>query len=165
MFVLTTLAIGTFTYVLATLLGYVIHWAIHQRWAGKAYQAHLMHHAKLYPPWDLSSDTYRSAGSNSTVWTFVLAFSPLLLLPVLLSAFGVLSFMNTAAIVLAIILVGVLNDVIHDSYHVNDHWVSRVIPGYASLREFHFIHHRNVKKNFGIYSMIWDRMFRTFRNK
>lgn len=160
---LSALLVGIVTYLLTSLLGYVVHWTIHQRWAGAAYKAHRAHHIDLYPPGRLISDTYLSAGKQSTVYTFLLAFAPLLLLPIVLCLAGVFTWGMALSAVLAMGAVGLLNDVIHDSFHVKGHWLGRIIPGYGRMRELHFVHHVNMKRNFGIYSFIWDRIFRTYR--
>lgn len=155
--------VGLITYLLTSLLGYVVHWAIHQRWTGKAYRAHRAHHIDLYPPGKLISDTYRSAGDQSTVYTFLLAFTPLLLAPVAFWLLGWFSMIQAVTAVGAMGLVGLLNDVIHDSFHIRSHWLSRVIPYYNRMRQLHFIHHTNMKRNYGIYSFIWDKLFRTYK--
>jgi sterol desaturase/sphingolipid hydroxylase (fatty acid hydroxylase superfamily) len=160
---LDALLVGIVTYLITSLLGYVVHWAIHKPWAGRAYRAHRAHHIDLYPSGRLISDEYRSAGDQSTVYTFLLAFSPLLLLPVALWIAGVFSWGMALSAVLAMGLVGLLNDVIHDSFHVKNHWLSRVIPGYDRMRRLHFVHHVNMRRNFGIYSFIWDRIFGTLK--
>jgi len=160
---LSALLVGLVTYLLTSLLGYIVHWAIHQRWAGKAYKAHRAHHVDLYPPGKLISDEYRDAGAQSTIYTFLLAFTPFILLPIVLWLCGVFTFVSALTAILAMGLVGLLNDIIHDSYHVKRHWLSRVIPGYDRMRQLHFVHHVNMKRNFGIYSFIWDKVFKTYR--
>ena len=149
-------------YCIASFLGYVMHWALHRRWTGKLNRSHMAHHIELYPPKDLMSDSYRSAGHMSTVWTFVMAFIPLIIIPVIFACVGVLSLLNAISVIAAMIIVGILNDVIHDSYHVNNHWL-RKFPGYAKAQHLHFVHHRRMKKNMGIYEFNWDRMFGTYR--
>lgn len=160
---LSVLLVGLVTYLLTSLLGYVVHWAIHKPWAGRAYRAHRAHHIVLYPPGKLISDTYLSAGHQSTVYTFLLAFAPLLLIPIVLWAVGWFTLAHAAVAVLAMGAVGLLNDLIHDSFHVRDHWLSKVIPGYQRMRQLHFVHHVNMRRNFGIYSFIWDRIFGTLK--
>jgi sterol desaturase/sphingolipid hydroxylase (fatty acid hydroxylase superfamily) len=160
---LNVLLVGLVAYLLTSFLGYIIHWAIHRPWAGKAYRAHRAHHVDLYPPGKLISDTYRSAGQQSTVYTFVMAFAPLLLIPPVLWITGVFTFGMALSAVLAMGISGLLNDTIHDSYHVKDHWLGRVVPGYDRMRQLHFIHHVNMRKNYGIYSFVWDRIFGTLK--
>lgn len=161
--VLTALLVAFLSYTVTSLLGYFVHWAIHQRWSGRIHKAHMAHHLELYPPGKLVSEEYRHAGSQSTVHTFLVAFLPLLLLPVILMLVGVISLVNCAFAVCAMVIVGLLNDVIHDSFHVKHHWLSKVIPGYDRMRQLHFVHHINMRRNFGIYSFTWDKVFKTFR--
>lgn len=158
-----TLLVGIDTYIITAFLGYVVHWAIHQPWSGTAHEAHRRHHVELYPPGDLISDKYRSAGAKSTVWTFLALFSPVVVAPFVAWAMGKLTFTQAITIVATMALVGLANDSIHDSFHVRDHWMSRVIPGYHKMRERHFIHHVNMKKNFGIYSFTSDKIFGTYK--
>lgn len=160
---LSVVLVGLVTYLLTSLLGYVVHWAIHRSWAGKAYRAHRAHHIDLYPPGKLISDTYRSAGDKSTVYTFLLAFMPLLLLPILFWAVGWFTLVHAIVAIGAMGLVGLLNDIIHDSFHVQGHWLSKVIPGYNRMRQLHFVHHINMRRNYGIFSFVWDKLFRTFK--
>lgn len=160
---LSTLSVGLVTYLVASLLGYVIHWAIHRRWAGKAYRAHLSHHVEHYPPKDLVSETYRSAGHKSTVYTFVLASVPLSAIPVGAWALGWLGPFDTVAVVLVTTAVGLASDVIHDSFHVHRHWLHRLLPGFDRMRRLHFVHHAGVRRNYGIFSFIWDRAFGTLK--
>lgn len=151
------------TYLLTSLLGYIVHWAIHQRWAGFINRAHMTHHLRTYPPGDLVSDRYRSAGSQSAVYTFLIAFSPLILAPIVLRLAGAFTTGQALAAGVAMATVGLLNDIIHDSFHVWDHWLGWVVPGYATMRRRHFIHHNDMKVNFGIYDFVWDRILGSFK--
>jgi len=157
------LLVGVAVYYTTSLLGFVIHWAIHKPWAGKAYRAHRAHHVDLYPPGKLISDVYKDPGHRSTVFTFVLAFLPLLLLPVVLCLFDVITVLSAVAAVFAMVLVGLLDDIVHDSYHVRNHWLSKIIPGYNHMRQMHFVHHINMRKNFGIYNFLFDKIFHTHK--
>src|SRR5690242_5850585 len=117
---ITVLVAALASYMLTSLLGYVIHRAIHRPWFGFINRAHMAHHLRTYPPGDLVSEAYRSAGSQSSVYTFLVAFSPLVIAPVALGFIGVVSWPCAGVIVGAMLLVGLLNDVLHDSYHVRN---------------------------------------------
>lgn len=158
---LVALACAIASYLVTSFLGYIVHWMMHQRWAGPLRVAHMAHHIVLYPPKNLMSESYRSAGSSSSVWTFLAVLIPLMLLPVALALGGVISLWSAGLAVIAMALVGITNDIIHDSFHVIDHPLSKVIPGYKRMQELHFVHHRNMKRNFGIYSFVCDRLFKT----
>lgn len=157
-----TILIGVIAYSLTALLGYVIHWTIHQPWAGALYRAHHAHHTSLYPKTDLISERYRSAGSQSTVWTFILAFTPFLAMPPLLAAVGWIYWGQAVVAILSMGVVGILNDVFHDSFHIKRHWL-RKVPGYNKMQRRHFLHHVNMRCNFGIYGFGWDWFFGSLR--
>ena len=121
----------------------------------------MTHHLKLYPPWDYESDTYRDPGKDSTVFPFLILGAPLVLLPVVAGIFGIISVWISVALVFEILLIGFLNDFIHDSFHVKGHWVRRYWPGYERLNRLHFAHHVDMQKNFGIFIFAWDAIFGT----
>lgn len=160
---ITAIVVAFVTYWLTSLLGYAVHWAIHKRWSGPFNKSHMAHHVRLYPPGDLESPEYRSAGSEASTFTFIIAFLPVMSIPVLLWYLNVISIVHAIAAIIIMIIVGVVSDVIHASFHVTDHWLSRMIPCHARMKELHFVHHRNMRKNFGIYSFLWDRLFKTLK--
>ena len=152
-------------YLLTSFLGYVVHWLMHQKWTGRLREGHMQHHVVFYPPKDLQSDTYRSAGSAASVWVFLTILLSLMFLPVLLAVCDVISVTSAVFAVVSMAVVGIANDVIHDSFHIRNHPLSRWLPGFKRMQHLHFIHHCNMKKNFGIYSFVADRVFRTLRKK
>lgn len=156
------------TYIVTSFFGYVVHWSLHQSWAGRFNVSHMTHHLKLYPPSDFYSETYRDPGKDNTVKFFAFAAIPLLLAPVVLYFLGILplSLMITVLVVEGI--VGFLHDYIHDAFHITDHWMSRV----PVLRDIfgvwvklHYLHHVDMGKNYGIFVFHWDHVFRTFWKK
>lgn len=149
--------------MLNSFLGYVVHWAIHKPWSGRFYEAHTTHHVRLYPPGKLISEKYRDAGQHNTAYTFIIAFIPILAIPVALYFFSVISLTTLIVSISMMIIVGLLNDLIHDSFHVKNHWVGQIVPNYHHMRRLHFAHHVNVQQNFGIYGFFWDQLFRTYK--
>jgi sterol desaturase/sphingolipid hydroxylase (fatty acid hydroxylase superfamily) len=152
----------TFLYV--TLVGWVIHWTLHQRWSGPLYRAHMNHHLTQYPPSKLLSDTYRSSGLDNGLFFFtpaaVLAFA---------LYFGAYVVGGSSPWLLALIgleclTLGVMNEWLHTQYHLR---VSRLdrYPWFQSFQRWHFTHHTNMRKNFGVIWLGWDRLFRTFRDR
>ena len=153
------------SYIVTSLFGYVVHWSLHQTWAGGFNKAHMTHHEILYPPSDFTSDTYRNAGKDSTPKFFALAALPLILTPIILWAVGVLplSLMITVLVVEGIM--GFLHDYIHDAFHITNHWMSRtpvLRDIFAKWTQLHYLHHVDMKKNFGIFVFHWDRIFKSF---
>jgi len=151
------------TYLSTTILGYIIHRIIHNKFAGVLYESHNVHHTKLYPPGKLISDKYLSAGKNSSVWVFTVTFFPFLLIPVWLFVTDILTLNSMLLSISLILIIGFMNAYVHDSFHIKNHWLAKVIPRYHKLQELHFVHHVNMKKNFGIYEFWCDKLFRTYR--
>ena len=153
-----------FTYVLTTLFGYLSHYALHQKWAGKAYKAHMIHHWKIYPPKKYSSDIYQSSGKDSTGKIFFLLGIPFLLLPAFLY-FSLFSFKLAVLSVVAILALGLVHNYIHASFHVTNHWLNK-FETFRKWKFYHFIHHVHNKKNLGIINFTWDHIFSTLiKNK
>jgi hypothetical protein len=155
------------TYIIVSLFGYVVHWTLHQKWAGLLNSAHMTHHLELYPPEDFTSDTYRDAGQNSALRVFAIAALPLILAPFVLWFLGIFSFGMVIAVLLVEGSVGFLNNYLHDAFHIKNHWLARtpflqVIFG--RWFQLHYLHHVDMGKNFGIFGFHWDRIFKTFWN-
>lgn len=150
------------SYLIASLFGYVLHRSLHRKWAGTLYVSHMRHHVDLYPSSVLVSKTYRSAGSDSARFPFMALGAPLLVMPFVIWHVGLMTGIQCVAAVTTIFLVGVMNDVIHDAFHLENHLVHRM-PGYRRMRDLHFVHHDKMTTNMGIFWFAWDRLFGTFR--
>lgn len=155
------------TYIVVSLFGYFVHKALHQEWAGRWNTSHMAHHVKLYPPGDFLSDKYRDAGKDDTFWTFALVSIPVILTPIILGLLG-LPLLLVAISVTEMLLIGFLNNYIHDCLHIKNHWMTRV-PGLRHLfqkwRNLHELHHIDMQKNFGIFAFHWDRVLKTYWNE
>ncbi len=156
------------SYIVVSLFGYVVHWALHQSWAGPFNQAHMTHHLKMYPPSDFTSTVYRNAGKDSTPKFFALAALPLILTPIILGILGTLPWALAVTALVIEGLMGLLNDRLHDYFHISNHWLSR-LPGFrlifAKWVDLHYLHHVDMSKNYGIFTFHWDRLFKTFWEK
>lgn len=149
-------------FVGSIVMGQIIHMYIHTKWAGPFHRSHMVHHLKAYPPGRLITDEYVSAGWNSTVYAFVCAAIPPVAIIITLCLLSVISVQTTIVIVVAMLLASYVHDVIHDSFHVRNHWVSRIAPRwYSDARHRHFVHHVNMRRNFGIVTAVFDRAFGT----
>jgi sterol desaturase/sphingolipid hydroxylase (fatty acid hydroxylase superfamily) len=150
------------TYFIGSLFGYVVHYALHQKWSGKLNKSHMAHHIELYPAEDFFSDTYREAGSSSTARLFLIASLPLALIPITLYLFKIISLsVGITALVVAAIM-GALHDYIHDSFHITNHWLNN-LPIFRKWLELHKVHHSFMQRNFGIFSFGWDIVFRSYK--
>lgn len=151
------------TLLLGTLAGWLGHWALHQRWAGKFYRSHLTHH-RLYPPRDLRSPAYRDAKGDSTTF-FLVPLVTFVIIAWMVALFVLdASWTVFPGIAIAGVGVGWAHDYLHEAYHLESHWLDRC-GWFRSLRALHLIHHCRVHSNIGIVWYGWDRLFRTFRRK
>jgi hypothetical protein len=155
------------TYLITTLFGHILHWILHQEWSGFLNRAHKKHHFLLYPVSDFTSAVYRQAGSDSTPKFFFVGGLPLIILPIILWYFGVISLSIMLAALITEGVIGFLHDYLHDAFHITNHWLHTVpILGKFFSRWFalHFQHHLHTNKNFGIFTFHWDRVLGSFKN-
>jgi sterol desaturase/sphingolipid hydroxylase (fatty acid hydroxylase superfamily) len=160
------IVVAILTFLVVTLFGHIAHWCLHQPWAGKVHQAHLTHHIRLYPPSDFMSVQYRDAGKDATPKFFILTGAPLILAPIILCGLGVIHWPVMLTILLTEAVVGYPHNYLHDAFHIQDHWMSRVWPIDRLFKlwvELHYIHHVDMTSNYGIYTFLWDKVFGTFR--
>jgi sterol desaturase/sphingolipid hydroxylase (fatty acid hydroxylase superfamily) len=148
-----------------TLFGHVVHWALHQSFAGPVNKAHMTHHLRLYPPEDFTSEIYRDSGKDATPKFFLIAAIPLILAPIVLWWSGIIAWPIMITVLLIEGLMGFLHNYLHDSFHIENHWLSRiplVNKLFARWVNLHYMHHVNMAKNYGIFTFLWDRLFGTF---
>lgn len=146
---------------LSTFLGYWIHRALHQSWAGWFHTAHMNHHQVQYPPLDFLSEKYRSAGKHSTVLLFLIAFSPLIIGVLALGFLGFLPLYLVLAINGSLAFWGLMHDYWHDEFHLSKTRYSNIAL-FRRDQDLHFIHHLDIGKNYGIIWFAWDHLFGTF---
>lgn len=152
------------TYFISTLFGYVVHWAIHQKWSGPLNKMHLTHHLKLYPAGDYFSDVYRDAGKDDSTFIFALPALPVITAPIFLWWLGILPLplMITSLIVMLIMIL--LHIHIHNAFHLRNHFLNRIpILGkwFKNWNDLHYLHHIKFGRNLGIFSFHWDKLFGT----
>lgn len=64
-------------------------------------------------------------------------------------------------------LMGFLHNYLHDSFHINRHWLyqnSFTKNLFKRWSLLHLIHHQNMNYNYGIFLFHWDYVFRSFLN-
>jgi sterol desaturase/sphingolipid hydroxylase (fatty acid hydroxylase superfamily) len=148
-------------FLVATSFGYFVHRALHQEWMWQFYKNHHTHHLILYPPEDFDAPTYRSAGKDNTTYFFIAASSPIIVLPILLFAFHIITLPIFITAFISMAVFGIPNNYLHDSFHISGHWLCKY-NWYRELVKLHYEHHVDLQKNFGIYSFLWDRICGTF---
>jgi sterol desaturase/sphingolipid hydroxylase (fatty acid hydroxylase superfamily) len=156
--------VSLIVFVITTLFGHVVHWSLHQGWAGKLNDAHMTHHIRLYPPSDYVSDVYRSPGKDNTVFIFGAAAIPLVITPLVLLLLGYISVFIMVWATVEMLVIGYMHDGIHDAFHVRKSFWHRV-PGYSRWAELHYLHHVDMKTNYGIFFFGWDMVFNTLWKK
>lgn len=145
------------------LLGYWVHWSFHQKWSGPFYRSHYVHHFEKYLSNDMFSDTYRSAGLDSSGLWMPLVFLPLIGFLIYTMVAGWLAWATGLTVLGTALLTGWLHEYIHDATHLNKHWL-QMMPGFSRLVQLHFQHHLAVQSNLGIFLFVFDRLFGTFKN-
>lgn len=149
---------------LTIIFGYCFHWIFHQKWAGPIYDAHFVHHQKLYPETDFLSDTYRDAGKSDTGKYFIIAFAPLMLLLVLGVVFGFLSIWHGALFLGTMLFTGWIHEYIHSQTHLTSSWM-KILPFFNRWQQLHYFHHTNQDRNLSIFVFLMDRVCRTFKSE
>ena len=144
------------TAVVSSLLGYLIHRLAHWPKAGIFYAMHMEHHRELYPPHEFLSEEYKSAG----VASFRLWFVPII--TVVVAAFILwLPTWYAVAATASLGIISALDDYLHDQFHLTGSRLVR-FRWFRRLRALHLLHHRNMRKNYGIFSFVLDRMLGSF---
>lgn len=157
--ILTIISSAVFT----IFTGYWAHRAFHQKWSGPFYSAHQNHHMIQYPPENFTSDTYRSAGQDNTLWYFTLAFSPIMIMVAASHFLLGISIWTCICILTSMIGTGLLHNYMHDGFHLNKSFWG-YLPGFNRLQELHRIHHEQMNYNFGIFSFLLDKAFKTYKD-
>lgn len=162
------LIIGIAVYFIVALFGYFTHKWLHQPWSGRFNKSHMKHHLELYPSNDYESEKYRSAGKDSTFLFFAILSIPLLLMPIGMMVIGLISLFTCMFIVIEMIVIGLLNDYLHDIFHIKNHWLKKIplLNLYINqLNKLHYIHHSDMTKNYGIFTFLLDKAFKTYSSK
>lgn len=154
MLALSYAAVVIGAYLVAEVAGYITHALAHLRCMGPLNRAHMRHHTR-YAPANFIQDRYVDDGfgpwyAPAFITASVIAFC---LLPIGMACAAVLTF----------VAVAVVNDKLHDSYHVGDHPFTR-FRWHRRLRALHYVHHKHVTKNVGIYAFWIDRLLHRFRS-
>lgn len=151
--------------IAASFMGHTVHWVIHQPWSGPAYRGHREHHTLKYPPNDLLSKSYRKAKWYHTgTFLFLPGMIVFILAGSIFMSFLGCGWPELTLFVVVLSLFGIANDYIHDATHVIDHPLE-TFAWFRNLREAHFIHHRDMKSNYGIVFYGWDRLLGSYRKQ
>lgn len=154
--------VSIITYLAISFFGYIVHFIIHRPWAGKLYKQHQTHH-QLYTSKNFSSDQYRSAGKDNSVFIFLPLALPLLILPLILAYLHIIPIFLAVLSIVEMFILGFLHDFFHDAFHLNNHFLHR-FSVFQYLVSIHRIHHKRQGKNYSIFGFfLFDRIFRTYQ--
>ena len=156
------IAIILFVFAYGSLVGYFVHRLMHSKLFMGLAKIHKIHHL-LYTTNDFESETYRSAGKDTSSFVFV----PIITIAIMLLCIGMLIFHSwwIYPIILAEgIIVGYLNDRLHDYFHITNHWLNKY-HWFRVIKQLHWNHHDNPEVNHGIIWFIPDKIFGTFKNE
>lgn len=158
---MSTLLVLALAVVVGSFVGYFFHRLIHKEWTGPLYRGHMEHHLTLYPKERLTSEKYElKEWYNSGPVLFTPAAVALIMVGALVGWVLGVSWFDFFVFAGALVGFGFLNDYVHDSFHLREHWLQK-FSYYRKLRRWHFQHHFDMAKNFGIVVMKWDDVFKT----
>lgn len=150
------LIVCVITYFLGNFAGYFVHRLLHTEYMGKAYIDHYHHHVSIYPPEDYLSNEYREPPLGAEQGKYYIFTFLVLCLPFLLWHWAY--FILSVSLAIGILK---LNAVVHDSLHIAGHKWEKY-KWFWWLRVVHYQHHIDVRTNFGIFSFLPDKIFRTY---
>lgn len=135
-----------------SMMGYMIHRCLHQRWTGRLHVIHMAHHIK----------GLEDAGSFADKLLFTV---PVMLVCLVVSfialGFGA-SLSTIGSFIVAMFFYGIINDVLHYAFHAPPKYL-RSFSSFERARRLHLVHHGDNGSNFGMMSFLCDATFGTFR--
>jgi len=129
---------------------------------GAAHLGHLEHHLQKYPPSNLLSKIYRKVKWYKTgSFLFLPPLAFVVFCGVVLLCHLGLGTCHLVTFVVTMVTFGIVNDYVHDATHIEGHFFERM-TWFRRLRIKHMVHHRDMKRNYGIVFFGWDRLFGTY---
>lgn len=154
--------VSILTFIALTFLGYISHWAFHQKWSGLFYRKHYTHHFVLYPIEDFVSDKYRNPKKDNSVFLFAIVFAPFVFTALFLTIFHIIPLLFGLIILGEMLIFSILNDQLHDAFHLNNSFWHR-FWFFDRLKKLHFQHHIDTNSNFGIFNFAFDKILGTYK--
>lgn len=129
---------------------FAAHYLMHQRWTGPLWESHQLHH-RLYNPKHHTTDKFNPVGWKS------FRFRAVIFVIVTAAIFSLLPLAMAVAVMTEVVVLAILTDSIHDATHTTEHPLAR-FAWFRRLQHLHWIHHTNVKKNFGVLTFFFDKL-------
>ena len=153
------LALAVATFFVGNLVGYIVHYALHDPKMGKMYEAHDWHHRQIYPIDRFLSSTYDDPPSHAEQAIYYVV--PML---VLVAPLAYWSWPHGLVAIIELLAVLKLNAYLHDSLHVEGHKLLKY-AWFHRIRTLHYQHHVDPSKNLGIFFWVPDKLLRTYENR
>lgn len=130
-------------------VGYWLHRWSHAKWS-PLFKPHMTHHVKNYPPKKFTTDKYISSGADSLIIWFA-PFGLLYLLTIV-----IFNIPSPIFVIAGGLLSAIVSAVLHDLSHLNNSIAYKLFPKAVNN---HKIHHSHMRKNYGVITDCWDRLF------
>jgi len=139
---------------------YFLHRFSHSPKSGYIYKIHKKHHTIHYPITHFMSKEYK------TDYTYGIPDGLLAHGPPTISIIGFLYLFLDKDIFLklssCILFTAYISDYFHTHIHTHDSWLDNY-RWFIKMREIHFNHHKNTRKNFNIIDMNIDKLMKTYK--
>ncbi len=146
------------TYYLASFVQASLHSLFgHTRLGRSLYKVHVGSHHGVYSKDILMSDRY-SDEEESLTFYYVIPTVILVGVAYLILALDLLV-VHLSSLALAFYA----HVYLHVHYHLKDSWLRR-FEWFKRKQRLHFVHHRDMSKNFAVVEFFWDRVFGTYRS-
>lgn len=164
------------------LVGYFLHILLHSEKIAWLSRSHMIHHLRVYSleaglrqpaPYKGSTDGRAAVGGIGLEWMLPIA-GVIAAMVVGFRALGVPAGVQVAFLVPALVWGKVMFAALHDSMHVEGHWLTElpiVRAWFTEARRLHDIHHvrftddGRMLTNYGIAFFGFDRLFGTYRTQ
>jgi len=146
----------------AYLTGSFIQTVMH-RWLGHAavgsffHRRHVLDHHRIYSPRHRASAEYSDVERSLTPYYAVPVAALIALLSKMVPPAPLTSFTATMLISYA------LHAYLHKHYHLQHSWLAQS-RWFRRLRELHYVHHYDARRNYAVIDLFWDRLFGTFKD-
>ncbi len=138
---------------------YLLHYLSHRRYSGFMYKIHRNHHIIHYPVNKLMDKKPYKTGYYYGLPDGIFAHGPIMI-SIFIISYNILNTYIFLNLSLRIILLILISDYIHTNIHINGSYLEKY-DWFLKLRERHFYHHKNIKKNINIIDNNLDIIFKT----
>jgi len=164
-----------FSILYTELVGYIVHRLLHANRLGMLGKLHLEHHLVHYPAnGTMKSEEYLHARKTKSWiekvgWEWIIPITTITIpVSILLMLLGVPLQYMAAGVMVSLLWTWACFDYVHKVFHLKNVWIEKNYifkSWFKETRKLHFIHHNNMKVNFGITFFWFDKLYETFVRK